>query len=111
MLLWFLALCNFKTIPFLSEQTPTYFISVFSGYSFSVLRTVSATVLRSMVSRLVGKAHQGSGFAIIACAESLSSLIASFLFNGVYSATVNHVRGAVFLMGAGLQVLFTLLSW
>ena len=80
--------------------------AVSTGHSLSILRTVGSTVLRSMLSRLVGKDEQGSGFAIIACFESVAILVASFTFNSVYSATVHHNRGAVFFLGSGLQVFF-----
>ena len=64
-----------------------------------------------MMSRLVGKDSQGTGFAVISCMESLAALAGSLVFNKVYSATVHDFQGAVFLLGAGLQILFFIFAW
>lgn len=60
----------------------------------------------SMSSTLVGAL-----FASIAVTESLVSLASSTIYTTVYEATVERMRGAVFLLMAGLtglNIVFTL---
>ncbi|XP_078482384.1 proton-coupled folate transporter [Ciona intestinalis] len=89
------SICNLITFA-LSQYT----WSLFVGLALGCFYTIPATVLRSMMSRMVTHDEQGAVFATIAAAQNISLLIASFIFNGIYSATVASFRGAIFVVGA-----------
>ncbi|XP_069118185.1 proton-coupled folate transporter-like [Argopecten irradians] len=68
----------------------------------SILQGFPSAGLRSSMSSLVDTNEQGRLFGLVASAESVASLIATILFNSLYSATLNLYQGSSFLLGAGL---------
>ena len=65
---------------------------------------VRPAILRSIASRLASPADQGSLFAVIACAESISGMLGTYIMTTIYSATVGSFRGAVFIVASGMEV-------
>lgn len=51
----------------------------------------------------------GALFSAVACVNSLAMLLASGIFNALYPATLNFMKGFPFLLGAGLLLIPALL--
>lgn len=47
----------------------------------------------------------GALFSAVACVNGLAMLMASGIFNSLYPATLNFMKGFPFLLGAGLLVI------
>ncbi|XP_032284632.1 proton-coupled folate transporter isoform X2 [Phoca vitulina] len=75
---------------------------MFTGYGLLFLSLVTTPIIRAKLSRLVGKSEQGALFSAVACVNSLAMLMASGIFNSLYPATLNFMKGFPFLLGAGL---------
>ena len=60
---------------------------------------------------LVLSSFQGAMFSAIASIEVLCSVVASALFNSVYSATVEWFPGFCFFIMAAVSVVPILLAW
>lgn len=75
---------------------------LFAGTVFSALQGFSAAAVRSISSRLVTQNDQSKMFSVMAMFESVSSLVATGLFNTVYNATLSLYDGFSFLMAAGI---------
>ncbi|XP_053363570.1 proton-coupled folate transporter isoform X2 [Clarias gariepinus] len=73
---------------------------MFSGYALCFLFMASTPVLRSKLSKVVDPSEQGALFASVACVEGLCSLVASGIFNSLYPATLQIMKGFPFLFGA-----------
>ncbi|XP_005402812.1 PREDICTED: proton-coupled folate transporter [Chinchilla lanigera] len=75
---------------------------MFTGYGLLFLSLVITPVIRAKLSKLVGHSEQGALFSAVACVNSLAMLTASGIFNSLYPATLNFMKGFPFLLGAGL---------
>ncbi|XP_039108314.1 proton-coupled folate transporter isoform X1 [Hyaena hyaena] len=75
---------------------------MFTGYGLLFLSLVTTPVVRAKLSRLVGESEQGALFSAVACVNALAMLMASGIFNSLYPATLNFMKGFPFLLGAGL---------
>ncbi|XP_022364962.1 proton-coupled folate transporter isoform X1 [Enhydra lutris kenyoni] len=75
---------------------------VFTGYGLLFLSLVITPIIRAKLSRLVGESEQGALFSAVACVNGLAMLMASGIFNSLYPATLNFMKGFPFLLGAGL---------
>ncbi|XP_054022901.1 proton-coupled folate transporter [Dryobates pubescens] len=73
---------------------------MFTGYGILFLSMAATPVIRSRLSKLVNETEQGALFASVACVQGLSSLVASGVFNSLYSATLHFMRGFPFLFAA-----------
>lgn len=68
-----------------------------------------SAVMRSTLSSIVEKTEQGQLFAVVACTESILTLLASVVLNPLYAATVNINPGISFYVSAGLGLIGTIL--
>ncbi|XP_036692825.1 proton-coupled folate transporter [Balaenoptera musculus] len=75
---------------------------MFTGYGLLFLSLVVTPIIRAKLSRLVRESEQGALFSAVACVNGLSMLTASGIFNSLYPATLNFMKGFPFLLGAGL---------
>ncbi|XP_007452473.1 PREDICTED: proton-coupled folate transporter isoform X1 [Lipotes vexillifer] len=75
---------------------------MFTGYGLLFLSLVVTPVIRAKLSRLVRESEQGALFSAVACVNGLAMLTASGIFNSLYPATLNFMKGFPFLLGAGL---------
>ncbi|XP_036925898.1 proton-coupled folate transporter [Sturnira hondurensis] len=75
---------------------------MFTGYGLLFLSLVITPIVRAKLSKLVSKSEQGALFSAVACVNSLAMLVASSIFNSLYPATLNFMKGFPFLLGAGL---------
>uniref|UniRef100_A0A8C6GVC3 Proton-coupled folate transporter n=1 Tax=Mus spicilegus TaxID=10103 RepID=A0A8C6GVC3_MUSSI len=75
---------------------------MFTGYGLLFLSLVTTPVIRAKLSKLVSESEQGALFSAVACVNSLAMLMASGIFNSIYPATLNFMKGFPFLLGAGL---------
>ncbi|XP_037348238.1 proton-coupled folate transporter [Talpa occidentalis] len=75
---------------------------MFTGYALLFLSLVITPVLRAKLSKLVSKSEHGALFSAVACVNGLAMLAASGIFNTLYPATLNFMKGFPFLLGAGL---------
>ncbi|XP_053425262.1 proton-coupled folate transporter [Nycticebus coucang] len=75
---------------------------MFTGYGLLFLSLVITPIMRAKLSRLVSTSEQGALFSAVACVNSLAMLMASGIFNSLYPATLNFMKGFPFLLGAGL---------
>lgn len=83
-----------------------------AGLCLNMLGYVIIPVIRSQVSKTVEEHEVGSIFALLACAQSFAMFIAAFIFNSIFSATVNsEYPGVVFIAGVALYVVFIPLYW
>ncbi|XP_049598799.1 lysosomal proton-coupled steroid conjugate and bile acid symporter SLC46A3 [Syngnathus scovelli] len=74
-----------------------------------LLSIMPFSVLRSMMSKIISKSEQGALFALLSFAEVLTSNVSAAVFNTAYAATVALYPGFVFLLGAGLCAIPTML--
>ena len=86
---------------YFTNNIELFFIGIATGW----LLFVRSAVLRSIISRLTSPADQGTVFAVVACAESISGMCGTLIANSVYSATVESYRGAVWLVEFGMEVI------
>ncbi|XP_017515556.1 proton-coupled folate transporter isoform X2 [Manis javanica] len=82
---------------------------MFTGYGLLFLSLVTTPVIRAKLSKLVGMSEQGALFSAVACVNNLAMLTASGIFNSLYPATLNFMKGFPFLLGAGLLLIPALL--
>uniref|UniRef100_I3L9X9 Proton-coupled folate transporter n=1 Tax=Sus scrofa TaxID=9823 RepID=I3L9X9_PIG len=82
---------------------------MFTGYGLLFLSLVITPVIRAKLSKLVSVSEQGALFSAVACVNSLAMLLASGIFNALYPATLNFMKGFPFLLGAGLLLIPALL--
>ncbi|XP_040099873.1 proton-coupled folate transporter [Oryx dammah] len=75
---------------------------MFTGYGLLFLSLVVTPIIRAKLSRLVRQSEQGALFSALACVNGLAMLMASGIFNSLYPATLNFMKGFPFLLGAGL---------
>ncbi|XP_012871958.1 PREDICTED: proton-coupled folate transporter [Dipodomys ordii] len=75
---------------------------MFTGYGLLFLSLVITPIIRAKLSKLVGRSDQGALFSAVACVNTLAMLTASGIFNSLYPATLNFMKGFPFLLGAGL---------
>ncbi|XP_036625330.1 proton-coupled folate transporter [Trichosurus vulpecula] len=73
---------------------------MFTGYGILSFSLVVTPVIRAKLSRLVNKTEQGALFSAIACVSGVSMLAATGIFNSLYPATLNFMKGFPFLLGA-----------
>ncbi|XP_013421394.1 solute carrier family 46 member 3 [Lingula anatina] len=65
-----------------------------------MLSGLSSAALRSIVAKMVGPDEQGKAFAFLGCAQALSILMASLIFNNLYPATLHFLPGLSYLICA-----------
>ncbi|XP_066219818.1 proton-coupled folate transporter [Saccopteryx leptura] len=75
---------------------------MFTGYGLLFLSLVITPIVRAKLSKLVSKSELGALFSAVACVNGLAMLMASSIFNSLYPATLNFMKGFPFLLGAGL---------
>ncbi|XP_058416265.1 proton-coupled folate transporter [Diceros bicornis minor] len=75
---------------------------MFTGYGLLFLSLVTTPVIRAKLSKMVLQSEQGALFSAVACVNALAMLTASGIFNSLYPATLNFMKGFPFLLGAGL---------
>ncbi|XP_029964848.1 proton-coupled folate transporter [Salarias fasciatus] len=73
---------------------------MFTAYGLSFLSMAVSPVIRSKLSNLVDPSEQGALFACVACVESLCFLVGSSVFNSLYAATLEFMKGFAFLFAA-----------
>nr|XP_018671691.1 proton-coupled folate transporter-like [Ciona intestinalis] len=78
--------------------------NIYLACSIGILCTMPVTAIRSMLSRLVNPEEQGSIFALVACAQTISQFSASVMYNTIYKETVAFFPGTVFLVAVGISV-------
>lgn len=78
---------------------------MFTGYGLLFLSLVITPIIRAKLSRLVSESEQGALFSAVACVNNLAMLTASGIFNSLYPATLNFMKGFPFLLGAGLLLI------
>ncbi|XP_037664143.1 proton-coupled folate transporter [Choloepus didactylus] len=78
---------------------------MFTGYGLLFLSLAITPVIRAKLSRLVSESEQGALFSSVACVNSLAMLTATGIFNSLYPATLNFMKGFPFLLGAGLLLI------
>lgn len=76
-----------------------------AGYGLLFLSLVITPIIRAKLSRLVSESEQGALFSAVACVNNLAMLTASGIFNSLYPATLNFMKGFPFLLGAGLLLI------
>ncbi|XP_039272040.2 proton-coupled folate transporter-like [Styela clava] len=85
---------------------------IFLGLILQLCFDLPAPIIRSQISRLVALKEVGFVLGLLSCAHNIGSLAASFIFNGVFAATVDSsLPGAAFLVGTGFFLLFIPLYW
>jgi len=82
---------------------------LFVGACSGFLSTLSAIVIRSILSKVVVKSELGKIFSMVASLEAAVPLFAAPLFTFVYNHTLDSFPGAVFLVQASLFVLSCLI--
>jgi len=82
---------------------------LFVGACSGFLSTLSAIVIRSILSKVVVKSELGKIFSMVASLEAAVPLFAAPLFTFVYNHTLESFPGAVFLVQASLFVLSCLI--
>ncbi|XP_024420926.2 proton-coupled folate transporter [Desmodus rotundus] len=75
---------------------------MFTAYGLLFLSLVITPIVRAKLSKLVSESEQGALFSAVACVNGLAMLMASSIFNSLYPATLNFMKGFPFLLGAGL---------
>ncbi|KAM4701257.1 proton-coupled folate transporter [Discoglossus pictus] len=97
---------------FISNITGLIVISVaattplmFTGYGLRFFAMATTPVIRSKLSKLVDEGEQGALFSSVACVEGVSSLLSTGVFNSLYPATLNFMKGFPFLFGAILLMI------
>nr|XP_006011055.2 PREDICTED: proton-coupled folate transporter-like [Latimeria chalumnae] len=78
---------------------------MFSGYGLRFFAMATTPIIRSKLSKLVEVTEQGALFALIACVESLCSLMSTGVFNTLYPVTLHFMKGFPFLFGAILLLI------
>ncbi|XP_004605085.1 proton-coupled folate transporter isoform X1 [Sorex araneus] len=78
---------------------------MFTGYGLLFLSLVITPILRAKLSKLVSESEHGALFSAVACVNGLAMLMASGIFNSLYPATLNFMKGFPFLLGAGLLII------
>merc|ERR1719278_1557397 len=78
---------------------------LFVGACSGFLSTLSASVIRSLLSKVVVKSELGKIFSMVASLEAAVPLFAAPIFAFVYNHTLDSFPGAVFLVQASLFVL------
>ncbi|XP_074119792.1 proton-coupled folate transporter isoform X1 [Sminthopsis crassicaudata] len=73
---------------------------MFTGYGILSFSLVVTPVIRAKLSKLVHKTEQGALFSCIACVSGIAMLSATGIFNSLYPATLNFMKGFPFLLGA-----------
>ncbi|KAL9955023.1 hypothetical protein ACROYT_G042623 [Oculina patagonica] len=85
---------------------------MFVGALLAVASAILAPCLRSFISKQVESSELGTTFALLASLEVLETLIASIIFNNIYSATVEWLPGFCYFLMSGLNVVpIALLVW
>ncbi|XP_078350899.1 lysosomal proton-coupled steroid conjugate and bile acid symporter SLC46A3-like [Oculina patagonica] len=85
---------------------------MFVGALIAVASGIPPPCLRSIVSKQVESSELGTTFALLASLEVLETLIASIIFNNIYSATVEWLPGFCYFLMSGLVVIpIVLLVW
>ena len=77
---------------------------MFVGGLFAVGTGIPAPCLRSVLSKQVESSELGTMFALVASLEVLEFLLASVIFNSVYTATVGWMPGFCYLLMSGITV-------
>ncbi|XP_007530775.2 proton-coupled folate transporter [Erinaceus europaeus] len=78
---------------------------MFTGYGLLFLSLVITPVMRAKLSKLVSESEHGALFSAVACVNAVAMLMASGIFNSLYPATLNFMKGFPFLLGAGLLLI------
>uniref|UniRef100_A0A5F8G9K1 Proton-coupled folate transporter n=1 Tax=Monodelphis domestica TaxID=13616 RepID=A0A5F8G9K1_MONDO len=73
---------------------------MFIGYGILSFSLVITPVIRAKLSRLVDRSEQGALFSCIACVSGIAMMVATGIFNSLYPATLNFMKGFPFLLGA-----------
>ncbi|XP_048259711.1 solute carrier family 46 member 3-like [Haliotis rufescens] len=77
-----------------------YLVPLISILSFTVV-----PVARSVMSKMTSPMEQGALFSSIAVMESICSTLSATMYNTVYHATVDSLRGAVFIVMVGIAII------
>ncbi|XP_020603497.1 solute carrier family 46 member 3-like [Orbicella faveolata] len=85
---------------------------MFVGGLIAVGAGIPPPCLRSIISKQVESSELGTTFALVASLEVLDTLLASIIFNNIYSATVEWLPGFCYFLMSGLNVIaIFLLTW
>ncbi|XP_077448316.1 lysosomal proton-coupled steroid conjugate and bile acid symporter SLC46A3 [Stigmatopora argus] len=74
-----------------------------------LLSIMPFSVLRSMMSKIISKSEQGALFALLSFTDVLTANVSVAVFNILYATTVVWYPGLIFLLGAGLCAIPTVL--
>ncbi|XP_077597084.1 lysosomal proton-coupled steroid conjugate and bile acid symporter SLC46A3 [Stigmatopora nigra] len=74
-----------------------------------LLSIMPFAVLRSMMSKIVSKSEQGALFALLSFTDVLTANVSVAVFSILYATTVVWYPGLVFLLGAGLCAIPTII--
>ncbi|XP_046342868.2 solute carrier family 46 member 3-like isoform X2 [Haliotis rufescens] len=77
-----------------------YGVAGLEAFTFAISPTV-----RAIMSRMSPKDRQGSLFTSLMLVQAVCTLLGTPVFNSLYQATVEVMRGSVYLVMAGLQLL------
>lgn len=85
---------------------------MFVGGLIAIGAGITPPCMRSMISKQVEPSEQGTTFALVASLEVLETLLASLIFNSIYSATVDWLPGFCYFLMSGMTVFpIILLIW
>ncbi|XP_078574329.1 lysosomal proton-coupled steroid conjugate and bile acid symporter SLC46A3-like isoform X2 [Branchiostoma floridae x Branchiostoma japonicum] len=94
----------------LAAYTPNPDVTFFMAAAVGVVQSSSTTVLRTLMSKMVGQGEQGSLFGLTSFANSLSGVAFAPLWNLVYASTIPIMPGMIFLIFAGVNLLCAILA-
>lgn len=84
---------------------------MFTGYGLLIFFMSTTPVIRSKLSKLVDPTEQGALFALIACVESLCSMVGYSVLSSIYPATLHFMKGFPFLFAAIILLIPFAIIW
>ncbi|XP_078575749.1 proton-coupled folate transporter-like [Branchiostoma floridae x Branchiostoma japonicum] len=94
----------------LSPYTPNREVTVFITAAIGCVQSTSSTLLRTVMSKMVGPEEQGSLFGLVSFVTNLSGVVFVPLWNFVYSSTLSIMPGMVFLIYTGVLIICAVLT-
>ncbi|XP_035672110.1 solute carrier family 46 member 3-like [Branchiostoma floridae] len=94
----------------LSPYTPNREVTVFIAAAIGCVQSTSSTLLRTVMSKMVGPEEQGSLFGLVSFVTNLSAVVFVPLWNFVYSSTLSIMPGMVFLIYIGVLLICAVLT-
>ncbi|XP_066299396.1 proton-coupled folate transporter-like [Branchiostoma lanceolatum] len=98
------------TLMGVAAYTPNPDVTFFMAAAVGCVQTSSNTVIRTIMSKMVGQDEQGSLFGLTSFANSLAGVVFAPLWNLVYARTIPIMPGMIFLIFAGVNLLCLVLT-